>query len=69
MNNKFQTAKFIVADWFSATLAWALFFIYRKLIIESQLFSKAIFLQDKKFFYGIFFIPIAYFLILTLKCV
>ncbi len=60
MNNKFQTAKFIVADWFSATLAWALFFIYRKLIIESQLFSKAIFLQDKKFFYGIFFIPIAW---------
>ncbi len=60
MNNKFQTAKFIIADWFSATLAWTLFFIYRKLILESQVFSRAIFLQDKKFFYGVFFIPIAW---------
>ncbi len=58
MSKKIQVFKFIFADWIAATVAWALFFLYRKIIIEERVFSKFIFLHDKKFFYGIFFLPL-----------
>lgn len=63
MNKKLKTFTFIFADWLAALLAWALFFLYRKTIIEKMSFHKSIFLQDPKFFYGILFIPLAWLLV------
>jgi exopolysaccharide biosynthesis polyprenyl glycosylphosphotransferase len=60
MNKRVQTFKMIFADWLAAGLAWGLFFLYRKLVIEGLPYSKDIFLKDQKFYYGIFFIPIAW---------
>ncbi len=60
MNKKLKTFKFIFADWFAALLAWASFFVYRKLIIEHLPFNQDIFLKDPKFFYGIVFIPLGW---------
>lgn len=63
MNKRLQTLKFIFADWLAAFLAWGLFFLYRKLIIEGQVYSKSIFLKDPKFYYGILLIPIAWIIV------
>ena len=60
MNKRLQTIKFIFADWLAAFLAWGLFFLYRKLVIEGQTYSPELFLKDQKFFYGILIIPIAW---------
>jgi len=60
MNKRIQTLKFIFADWLAAVLAWGLFFLYRKLIIEGQTYSPDIFIKDQKFYYGILIIPIAW---------
>lgn len=60
MNKRLQTFKFIFADWLSAALAWGLFFLYRKLVIEGQVYSPEIFISDKKFYYGMIIIPIAW---------
>ncbi|MBK6396792.1 MAG: sugar transferase [Bacteroidetes bacterium] len=60
MNKRLQTFKFIFADWLSACLAWGLFFLYRKTVIEGQPYSQDIFLKDQKFYYGILIIPIAW---------
>ncbi|MBP6533150.1 MAG: sugar transferase, partial [Bacteroidia bacterium] len=60
MNKRLQTFKFIFADWLSACLAWGLFFLYRKTVIEGQPYSQDIFLKDQKFYYGILLIPIAW---------
>ncbi len=60
MNKRLQTIKFIFADWLAAFLAWGLFFSYRKLVVEGQIYSHDLFFNDKKFYYGILFIPIAW---------
>jgi len=58
VNKQLQIFKYLLADWFSAGLAWALFYLYRKLIIESQVFSTGLMLSDKKFYLGILLIPL-----------
>ncbi|MFZ7116249.1 MAG: sugar transferase [Bacteroidota bacterium] len=60
MNKRLQTFQFIFADWLSAGLAWGLFFLYRKTIIEGQQYSQEIFLKDQKFYYGILILPVAW---------
>ena len=60
MNKKLQTFIFIFADWLAAGLAWGLFFLYRKIVIEEHVFSYNIFLKDQKFYYGILIIPVAW---------
>lgn len=60
MNKRLQTFQFIFADWLAACLAWGLFFLYRKTVIEGQAYSEEIFLRDQKFYYGILIIPIAW---------
>lgn len=61
MEKRKQVARYIIADYIAATLAWGLFYAYRKICIEPGVisFSDAL-LLDKKFFYGIIFIPIAW---------
>ncbi len=59
MNKQLQSLKYIIVDFLSAAVAWALFFLYRKFIIEPEKFGQApidIF-ADKKFFLGILVIP------------
>ena len=60
MNKKLVTLRFILADWFAAVLAWALFFIYRKTVIELQDLSVATIISDRKFFWGIIIIPVCW---------
>ncbi len=58
MNKKLQAAKYIIADYISASLAWALFYIYRKSCIETEKFGfTPDWNYDSKFYLGIFLIP------------
>ena len=52
---KRDTFLYKVADFISAMIAWACFFIYRK-IQEGVVFGEEIF-QDQNFWYGILIIP------------
>src|SRR5690349_6453750 len=60
MNKRLQTFKFIVADWLAAAVAWALFYIYRKLFIESADFTISADDFDRQFLYGIAFLPLCW---------
>ncbi len=59
MNKKIQVAKYVIADFISACIAWGLFFIYRKYLVSNNLFAEweGIY-HDPKFYLGLFFIPI-----------
>lgn len=58
MNRNLQVTKYVVADLFTAALAWTLFFIYRKWVVDHQIFAypQEIFL-DRKLYIGIAVIP------------
>ncbi len=66
MNKRIQTLKYIFADWFSAFLAWGLFFVYRKSAIESSVFGEEVMKFDEKFFLGIFLIPFFWIIVYAL---
>src|SRR6185369_11757299 len=66
MNKRIQTLKYILADWAAASVAWGLFYIYRKTIIESSLYVHKVFQFDQKFFLGVLIIPFFWTLIYTL---
>lgn len=58
MNRNLQVAKYVAADIFTAVLAWSIFFVYRKWIVDPQVFStpSEIFL-DRKLYIGMAVIP------------
>ncbi len=59
MNKLLQTIKYILFDYFSAILAWALFYFYRKIYIESLKFGVDIPLDlSNTFVLGIILIPL-----------
>ena len=59
MNYKLQTLKYILIDFVSASIAWGLFFLYRKHSFDEYYSSfKEISLEDSNFIYGIIVIPI-----------
>jgi exopolysaccharide biosynthesis polyprenyl glycosylphosphotransferase len=61
MNKKLQVIKYLILDLLSAALAWTIFFIYRKFVIEPQKFGvepDTIF--SDKFYLGIFIIPVCW---------
>lgn len=59
MNNKLQTFKYILFDYIAAALAWALFYSYRKVYIESLKFGIDIPLDiSNTFILGLIFIPL-----------
>ncbi len=63
MNRKLQTFKYILADYLSATIAWALFFIYRKYSyspFDGNL--REVILNDNNFYYGLLVIPVLWIL-------
>ena len=59
MNKKLQVTKYVVADFTAAAIAWALFFVFRKLYLEPEKFGTEVPLQfDKNFYLGILLIPV-----------
>jgi exopolysaccharide biosynthesis polyprenyl glycosylphosphotransferase len=59
MNKKLQVLKYLIADVTAATLAWSLFFTFRKLYIETAKFGKPVpLIFDKQYYWGLIFIPV-----------
>jgi exopolysaccharide biosynthesis polyprenyl glycosylphosphotransferase len=59
MNSRRQILKYIVSDFLFSSVAWFLFFSFRKKIIETQYFGYPIQLTyDEKFFLGLIIIPL-----------
>lgn len=67
MNKHLQVIKYVVADFLAAFLAWALFFIYRKYVVDPTVLShpQDIFL-DRKLYLGLLAIPLFWLLLYTL---
>ena len=58
MNKYLQVTKYLIADFLSAALAWALFYMYRKYSVEPVVISDLdLILIDPNFYYGVIFIP------------
>src|ERR1700741_4301401 len=58
MNKKLQVSKYVVSDFLSAAIAWALFFFFRKYYIEYQKYGELPFnIISTKFYLGITLIP------------
>lgn len=54
MKKKFQVAKYLISDFLSASVAWTLFYIYRKLFIETGKYGIPIpVIYDKQFYLGL----------------
>ncbi len=51
------TLIYVFSDFFSSAIAWALFFIFRKIDIEGIELSNSMFYSDKNFYLGIIIIP------------
>src|SRR5437868_132788 len=67
MNKKLQAFKYLAFDFLGATLAWVLFFTFRKFYIEHDpdWYNNLIF--NKKFYLGSVFIPIFWCIIYYLQ--
>jgi len=64
MNKKLQTFKYLFADFSTATVAWTLFYAFRKLYIETEKFGAPVPLVfDAQFLWGLIFIPFFWLLI------
>lgn len=67
MNKKTQVLKYVIADFLSAFLAWGLFFSYRKVTIDHQVFHiKEQILIDNNLYLGLFLIPLFWLLLYSL---
>ena len=67
MNKTLQVTKYVVADFLAAAIAWAFFFLYRKSLVEYDLFVRLdIIFTDKNFYVGVGFIPAAWLLLYLL---
>lgn len=59
MNKKVQVFKYLLFDYIAASGSWALFYIYRKLVIEPQKFGSYVDLEfTPRFYLGLLIIPI-----------
>ncbi len=64
MNRKLQLSKYIFSDLLSASFAWASFYIYRKLSIESEKFGFTVPIEfGPKFYLGLMIIPLFWLLL------
>lgn len=68
MNKKIQVLKYLLSDFISALLAWAVFFIYRKYTINPDVINNLDYyiFTDYKFFVGILIIPLFWLFLYTL---
>lgn len=61
MNKSIQVAKYLIFDLLAAAISWTLFFIYRKTIIEPQLFGTDVPLEfSSRFYLGVLILPLAW---------
>jgi exopolysaccharide biosynthesis polyprenyl glycosylphosphotransferase len=68
MNKTLQVVKYLCFDYLAASLAWALFFIYRKHTVEPVLLNDlSLTLHDPKFYLGIVIIPIFWIILYTIN--
>lgn len=68
MNKQVQLIKYLLADLVAAILSWLLFFVYRKIVVESFTISQwKTFLNDPNFFIGIAVIPLFWLLIYSIS--
>ncbi|KAF5068112.1 UDP-glucose:undecaprenyl-phosphate glucose-1-phosphate transferase [anaerobic digester metagenome] len=59
MNRKLQVARYVIADFISALLAWGAFFVYRKYAADPNVFEyPEVIYQDANLLYGLLFIPL-----------
>ena len=59
MNKSLQVAKYVVADLLSAAIAWTLFFIYRKYVVDPNVLNApSLIFTDNKLYLGIAVIPL-----------
>jgi exopolysaccharide biosynthesis polyprenyl glycosylphosphotransferase len=64
MNKQLQVFKYVLADFFSAMLAWVLFYLYRKTAIENKMFGvDTTVYQSSTFYFGIVLIPLFWLLL------
>lgn len=66
MNKVKQIIKYLLADYFTATIAWALFFLFRKVFIESQKHNSTVINFTDNFYLGVFLIPVFWILLYAL---
>ena len=60
MNKSVHVIKYVILDLLAAMLAWALFYIYRKLEVEAVLYNYDLPIKpDKNFYLGITLLPFA----------
>jgi exopolysaccharide biosynthesis polyprenyl glycosylphosphotransferase len=64
MKKNLQVSLHLVFDYLSAAIAWSLFYIFRKLYIETKIFGEPVPIDfDPNFFKGLFFIPLFWILL------
>ncbi len=57
MNKKLQTIKYVIFDFCTASIAWSMFFIFRKIFIETEKFGYNIPIEfNTKYYLGLIFI-------------
>ena len=66
MSKRLQTLNYVLADWLAASFAWGLFYLYRKLVIESSMYGKEVVRFDHNFYLGIFLLPFLWILVYAL---
>ncbi|MFA6128047.1 MAG: sugar transferase [Bacteroidales bacterium] len=63
MNRKTQLLKYLISDFLMAGSSWTLFFVFRKIYIETQKFGYPVPIEfDHSFFLGLAIIPLAWIL-------
>jgi exopolysaccharide biosynthesis polyprenyl glycosylphosphotransferase len=63
MNYKRQVAKYIISDFIAAGLSWTIFFIFRKVYIESRTYGYPIPVEfDSSYYLGLAILPVFWFL-------
>lgn len=68
MNFKKQTARYIIADYFSAAIAWTAFYLFRKLYIERIAYGYSIPVElSTQYYLGLAIIPFFWLLLYYLK--
>lgn len=64
MNQRKQAAKYIISDLLAAAASWTLFFIFRKVYIETNKFGYPIPVEfDQSYFLGLAILPVAWLLV------
>ena len=64
MNKHLHTLKYLFFDFLSAGAAWMLFYVFRKLVIESRIFGYTVLLEfGDRFWLGLVFIPLFWLLL------